>query len=98
MYAVLTDMEKFLFFRYDGKTFERFEEPMFVPTNRVNFLAGMIDGATIAYLKFLLAELTCCLLAIVSETVFSILLQSYIEFLRAIEARSRGRGNNGDVR
>ncbi|KAK2459801.1 hypothetical protein APHAL10511_008233 [Amanita phalloides] len=66
VYAILTDLHKFFFFRYDGSQFSR-TMPMFVYDERPEFLAGMRR---------------------VSEHLFSILLQGYIDTLGTVQARS----------
>lgn len=83
VYAVLTDLEHFYFFRYDGNQFFRSNAIIVLDMPRSEFLAGMRHGR----LFFPLNHGDLYFL-VVSEQLFSILLEGYVGMLAAVEAQS----------
>lgn len=51
VYAVLTDLKEFYFFRYDGSTFAIYQEVTVSTRTRVSFLDGMRNGAFLPILS-----------------------------------------------
>jgi len=98
VYAVLTDMTKFYFLRYDGCNFTLYEKETHVSYHSYPiFLDGMRNGERIY------SPLNAVNYPIVTEILFSIILQGYISTLDAIpvEVRSNlrgGRFGRNDVR
>jgi hypothetical protein len=95
VYAILSDLEKFYFLCYDGICFTRTEKVVLVlDAPRSDFLAGMRRGR----LFNLKSEPSHCLtFLLVSDLLFSVLLQGYIGMLDAIVVRSTVRMIAGDV-
>jgi hypothetical protein len=86
----LTDLKDFYFLRYDGSKFAIYENEIIVSTRfRSAFLDGMKNGEHI-HSPFDIAELVNY--PVVSEHLFSVILEGYISTLNAIEARSKTRG------
>ena len=83
----------FYFFRYDGSKFS-YSEQIFVKSNtRETFLLGMCEGTPSSTSIGSLPNLDYA----VTERLFSILLNAYIEVLAAVERRSKERARIGDV-
>ena len=83
----------FYFFRYDGSKFSCSEQ-IFVKSNkREVFFLGMCEGTPSSTSIGSLPNLDYA----VTERLSSILLNSYIEVLTAVEGRSKERARIGDV-
>jgi len=76
IYAILSDLDDFHVFSYDGIKFQRMARIWIPQEPRAQFMKGM---------------------ARVSDLLFSLLLNGYIEILAAVEKRSTKRGNDDDV-
>jgi len=92
VYAVLTDMRDFYFLRYDGCNFTLYKDETRVSYySHPQFLDGMRNGECTH------APLNVVNYAIVTEILFSIILQGYISILDAIPVEARSNPRN-DVR
>jgi hypothetical protein len=96
VYAVLTDLRDFHFLRYDGSRFELYGREIAVsPFSRSAFLDGMRNGLfphSLSTSQHVIDH------PVVSEHLFSIILEGYISNLSAIQNRSSLRGAHSDVR
>ena len=91
---MLTDLHDFFIFCYDGSKFCLYQDEISVPTHpRSAFLRGMING--LLAVTFVIKDYINC--HIVTEILFSVILQGYIQTLQAVSTRSKYRGIHGDV-
>lgn len=96
VYAVLTDLRDFYFLQYDGSKFTLHEDDFIVPTrSRSAFLDGMRNGECNS---LSLGHHCIVNYLIVTDHLFSIILEGYISNLNAVEARFNLQGAQGDVR
>ena len=94
VYAMLTDLHNFFIFCYDGSKFCLYQDEITVPARpRSAFLCGMING--LLAVTFVIEDYVNC--HIVTEILFSVILQGYIQTLQAVSTRSKYWGIHGDV-
>jgi hypothetical protein len=86
----------FYFFRFNGSEFARTRDIFVASSSRYEFLDGMVKGVT-ALLLYQCERIEFHLW-VVTEQLFSILLEGYVETLEAVTAKSVLRGEIGDVR
>ena len=94
VYALLTDLRSYYFFSFNGSHFTRSAAGNIrINRSRKEFFIDMAEGAALPSLvRFVLLTLA------VSERLFGALLKGYTSFLREVAAKSKVRGELGDVR
>jgi len=91
---MLTDLHDFYILRYDGSIFSLYQDEITVPKRpRSAFLHGMMNGSLTV--TFVIKDCVNC--GIVTEILFSVILEGYIQTLEAVSTRSDSRGFSGDV-
>lgn len=98
IYAVLTDTKQWEFLAYDGaqQKFYR-DEPISLSGRPLEdhwlYIRSMVQGKLLSYLNFR----ADCKWSTVCNRIFGILLQGYINTLKAYSTKSFRRGEAGDV-
>ena len=94
IYGLLTDLSRFHFYSYDPVQNKFYtDDKILVDNNRVPFLSGMIHSMYFTRCESLKAHV----FSLVSNKIFGVILNAYIEGLQLTISNNAGKASCGDV-